>query len=443
MSLFIIIILIAIIIKLRQDNISLKNDLENIKEKEINFCPNCGYELNNEQIEPLTIQYNTDTELSIQQNTENNSKNKEFNEKEIKNSLLLITGSVLIIISAIVFLTTTWNVTHNFIKTFVIILMLFVFLAASYIADKKLNLKQTAKTFYYIALAYIPIILLSIGLFSLLGNYLSLKGEGKYIYLCLSSLITTLIYYYNAKKRKSNLIEISSVIFSIITVLFLALSINSSNNTVIILLSMYTTLLSILYTKNYNYLNQSIHLKTINTLVSSLTIVTLYNNIYNIINTHILLTDIIVEILLLYLIQYYLNRIKNRKDIYNKIYPLYIIFIFFNLSFLFKDFIIKQLLIITSYLIIFIYNILKENKINQEAFIEILITGIILYCETIIKKIIGIEVIPTFLIMGIISLLSYISYYYTYNNKKIAYILRSTMMITILDIVLTYELSSI
>ena len=39
--------------------------------------------------------------------------------------------------------------------------------------DKYLNLKQTSKAFYYIALTYIPLALLSISIFELFGKYLS------------------------------------------------------------------------------------------------------------------------------------------------------------------------------------------------------------------------------------------------------------------------------
>ena len=39
-------------------------------------------------------------------------------------------------LSAIIFLTSTWSTTLNVVKTIVIILMLFVFLIASNIADK-------------------------------------------------------------------------------------------------------------------------------------------------------------------------------------------------------------------------------------------------------------------------------------------------------------------
>ena len=128
--------------------------------------------------------------------------------------------------------------------------MLFVFLTASHIADKYLKLKQTSKAFYYIALAYLPILFLSISLFSLFGKYFSIYGLGKYIYFTICSVIITIIYYEQSKERESQLIGIASIIFSFLSVLFLSLSINNNISFLILMLCIYNTILNILYQQN-------------------------------------------------------------------------------------------------------------------------------------------------------------------------------------------------
>jgi len=179
---------------------------------------------------------------------------KTFEEKtmsqETKNNLILISGSILIILSAIVFLTSTWTVTHDFFKTIIIVLMLGVFLAVSHIADKFLNLKQTSKAFYYIALAYIPILFLSIALFELFGKYFSLYGLGKYIYLTFSCFLVSVIYYYNAVKNKNHIIAIFSVIFQTLGITFFALVFTNDINIILSVLLAYNLLLGFSY--NYN-----------------------------------------------------------------------------------------------------------------------------------------------------------------------------------------------
>ena len=74
-------------------------------------------------------------------------------------------GAILIVLVAIVFLTSTWHTIPNVVKTSVIILLTGVFIGASNIAKKVFKLEETANTFLYIALAYLPISLFSISLF--------------------------------------------------------------------------------------------------------------------------------------------------------------------------------------------------------------------------------------------------------------------------------------
>lgn len=202
---FVLGVIIVIIILLVNYN-ELKAENERLRQslaKSFKFCPKCGYDLYGHTVSNQNICHEPRSEIPIVVKKEPVKIQKEKpTDKEIKNSLILIVGAVLIILSAIFFLTSTWNVSHNFVKTIIIILLFFVFYSASYIAEAKLNLKSTAKTFYYLSLAYIPIVFLSIALFGLLGNYLSLNGEGRYIYLFISSLITMFIYNYSSIKKK-------------------------------------------------------------------------------------------------------------------------------------------------------------------------------------------------------------------------------------------------
>ena len=56
-------------------------------------------------------------------------------KKEInRNNLILITGSIFIVLAAFLFITSTWNLLPNIIKTLILFLMIFVFLGISYFA---------------------------------------------------------------------------------------------------------------------------------------------------------------------------------------------------------------------------------------------------------------------------------------------------------------------
>jgi len=443
----IFIIMIIIIICLINKNKNLQNENENHKNNNINFCPNCGFNLKenkNNQIlsnnnNNIIIQYNNHT---IENKIDNNTINikKKYTEKEIKNNLILIVGSILIILSAIIFLTSTWNIVHNLVKTIIILLMLLVFLSVSYIADKFLNLKQTSKTFYYIALAYIPIILLSIAMFSLFGKYFSLYGLGRYIYLSISSILVSLIYYYNAKKKDSQLIFIASIIFQLLSVIFTFLIFTTNINIILIGLILYTIIINLLYIKNKIYFNNNIHLKLSTILSISTTIIISSNNLFSMIENNISLISIFSLGLTYINIYLILNLIHSKKNIYNHIYPILIIFIFYNITYLFKKFIIKQLIILLSFIITYIYNLIKEQKINITTYIEIFICFILLINSTINEVFFTNTELNFYINFIIFTILSIINYIFDDKYKNFsAYTTTSSIMIS--TICLCYELN--
>ena len=456
-----LILAIIIIIGLCQKNKELteeNNKLKSFFNKKGSFCPLCGSNLQQknqpEQLEQssqpqsqLINQEIIDTNLDKQEenliyiNSNIQTKESKYTEKEIKNSLILIVGSVLIILSALLFLTTTWNITHNIFKTLVIILMLFVFLIASYIAEKILNLKQTAKAFYYIALAYLPILFFSISLFSLFGKYFSIYGLGKYIYFTISSVIITIIYYEQSKKKDSYLIGIASVIFSFLSILFLGLSISNNYTFITLILCAYILILNILYQSNYYYLNKELHKKILLISIPTLIIIIFYNNIWNIILDKSKILDIITEVIMFYNIYLLEEKISDYSSI-NYIYPLYIVFVFFNISCFYKAFIIKQIFIIIGVLVIYIYDLLKKDNIQHTSYIETIACMFITYMCTMANS--G-NIIPSFCIMFIISMLSLI--FYKNNNKEIdlplAEIFCGTLMLSAIDFIIKNVISKI
>ena len=157
--------------------------------------------------------------------------------------------------------------------------MLAVFLAISYIADKYFNLKQTSKTFFYIALAYIPITLLSISMFSLFGNFLSLYGDGKYIYLTFSSVLVSYIYHITSIKYKNKPIFIFNMMFQLLSIIFF-ISIFTNNTSIIFCgLFIYSIIISLLYLKDKIYFDKDLHLKLSNILFICLSSFLVLNNL--------------------------------------------------------------------------------------------------------------------------------------------------------------------
>lgn len=168
---------------------------------------------------------------------------REKEEREKRNISILITGALFIVLAAIVFLTSTWNFVTNIVKTIVIFLLIGVFMGASNIAQKKLNLPKASKAFFYIAMAYIPICLISCSLFGLFGEYLSIYGEGKFIYLTLSLIITALTYTYNYIKKHEDLLLYGSILSQITAIILFTLIFEKSILLICINIAIYNILL--------------------------------------------------------------------------------------------------------------------------------------------------------------------------------------------------------
>ena len=359
LALIVVIIILICVLNGKNDEIrKLKSNSNQTSNNDVKFCPNCGYDIihrkNNTGVHVTKNNINTKQPVYVNNTINQNvikSKPK-YTDKEVKNSLILITGSVLVIISALLFLTTTWSFTNNIIKTFLLVLMLIVFFAASHIADKVLHLKQTAKAFRYIGLYFLPIVFFSISLFSLLGHSLSINGPNKYLYFLISSLIVTGVYYYSSIKNNSTLIKVSTIIFSVIS--FIIGSLIFTNNTIVIMivLSLYLLILNILYSVNKYIFDKNIHAKTLSVLLATIFILSFSFLLFNC--TSIKYTDILLDIIIFANIYYYFCKNINKKQVFENIYPIYVILLFLHIGGLFNSFISIQLLAMLAFLVVMV-----------------------------------------------------------------------------------------
>lgn len=404
--------------------------------RDIDFCPNCGQNINSFS-EPI-VSYNQNT--NIQVNEVKTIKKEKRTEKEIKNNFILITGAILIVLSAIVFLTSTWSITHNIIKTIVIVAMLAVFLAISYIADKYFNLKQTSKTFFYIALAYIPITLLSISMFSLFGNFLSLYGEGKYIYLAFSSVLVSYIYHLTSMKYKNKPIFIFNVMFQLLSIIFFLSIFTNKSNIIFCGLFAYSIIISLLYFKDKIYFDKNLHLRLSNILFLCLSIVLAMNNLIYILIDNINIFDLLYIILLFVNMYLILSKINKKENIYQYLYPIIIILIFTNLSCLFNNLIVRQLIVMISFIFICFYNLVKENKINLITYIEVLVGFSLFNFIWLANE----NLLDSYILLSIMSILNIINYIYSDKNKLFnCIILTLGIIITTISVITAFELSII
>lgn len=193
-------------------------------------------------------------------------------KKEInRNNLILITGSIFIVLAAFLFITSTWNLLPNIIKTLILFLMIFIFLGISYFAGEKLKIEKTSKAFFCIAMIYIPIVFYSVAYLGLLGNYF-MDGKGLSLYLSITSAITAIIYVVYSKKEEKLLY--ANYLFQIIAVVNFGIFLNRGYEIIYLLLTFYNLAILI---KNVYSKKESISNKLENILIIFLSIIITLN----------------------------------------------------------------------------------------------------------------------------------------------------------------------
>ncbi len=100
-----------------------------------------------------------------------NFKNERGNENVIK--LVLVMGTIFIILAGIIFTTSTWGSLGNGGRIMVLLSVSVLFFIASIVSDSKFKLRNTAIAFYLLGSAFVPISILAVAAFELLGGFFS------------------------------------------------------------------------------------------------------------------------------------------------------------------------------------------------------------------------------------------------------------------------------
>jgi hypothetical protein len=123
---------------------------------------------------------------------------EDLRERNITWSLNL--GVILLLIGGLFVATSNWESMPDWMKSGSIGLVAILFFGISYLAKNVLKIEKTGLAFLVLGSLFLPIFLLSIGWFNLLGEYLSFTGEGRYIFGLLSSLALVPVYITIARK---------------------------------------------------------------------------------------------------------------------------------------------------------------------------------------------------------------------------------------------------
>jgi len=404
----ILIILVIVIVnnekemdRLIKENRELKKSLEYFTEKTKEKSEESKDNKESKTVEYTEpgIKYDVLNEKYIQLHKDKEEKiiKQEKNKKEQKNVLILITGAICIVLSAIIFLMSTWGITSNVLKTVVLGLLTVVFFKMSNIAKVKYKLEKASQVFYYIGMAYIPICFLSISIFELFGKYLSIYGEGKYIYFTITTLILSYIYFVN---RKNKYLLYGSILSQVLTVILFTLIFSNNIITIGINLLIYNLLLMILtkddiFVKVYNFIPWAILIIPVFEYTKQLTSMTF--------------------LLVLLTINFGILTLKNKEKLYLYVFNIclmsigiYTVSLYSNLLTLAASQALSLLYIILIYTVenVILLNSKNKNNIDSISFITIGALAIF-HISNLINNVIPLYIIS--IIQLGISVVSYIN----------------------------------
>ncbi|MBT2734181.1 hypothetical protein [Bacillus sp. ISL-7] len=128
---------------------------------------------------------------------------EEIRERNI--TWLLNIGVIFLLIGGLFVATSNWESLTSFMKSGSIAIVALLFYGIAFLTKKILKIEKTAFALIVLGSLFLPIFILSLGWFGLLGPYLSISGEGRYLLGTLGSLLPIIVYYLFAKNLVSRL----------------------------------------------------------------------------------------------------------------------------------------------------------------------------------------------------------------------------------------------
>jgi len=367
-----------------------ENDISNIKEFGNNFESEIIKEQYSAVIEESSSEINNEIKTTvnksydIRKNQNINKKNELIKERNI--TIILSLGIVLILLAGIILATSTWSLMSNGVKTIALLMVSIMFFVMSRFTERKLKIIKTSFTFWILGNLFLPVILLSIGFFKLLGNYLSIGGQGRYIYGIISAAICLIFFSYSIKKYKNVAFTWITLIDSEILFWFILKQLNFNYNMELLMLLIYTLVLSGIYHKLnktqsiYNFVTKTIKYYALINLVVGIfqilgsgiydTIMTMIGEPNTIIQGVILIIGIVV---LAIIMAYWIYDFKFQGGIFVSsilILAMHMVCITFRIKMdVFAYYIIMNLGLVAIYGVIYYYNNFKYLKTGTDIII--------------------------------------------------------------------------
>lgn len=117
--------------------------------------------------------------------------------------LLLKLGLLMILVSGILFATTTWEIISNLIKVIALVGMGTIFIGLSKFSETKLKIASTTKAYFILGLSFFLLTWVGVGYFGVISPWFSYTGAGKnLVYFITFILLAIFLYLINNKFKE-------------------------------------------------------------------------------------------------------------------------------------------------------------------------------------------------------------------------------------------------
>ncbi|WP_445487206.1 hypothetical protein [Niallia sp. 03133] len=153
---------------------------------------------------------------------------EELREKNI--GFLLYIGVFFLLLGGMFVATSNWDSMEGWMKAGSIFLVSIVFYSFAVFAKNIVKIEKTAFAFFVLGSFFLPIGMISVSWFELLGHFLSLRGEGNYILGVIGTGLLIPLYFYLANFLQSAFFRIVTLAAFSTMIAFLLLSFHPSKD---------------------------------------------------------------------------------------------------------------------------------------------------------------------------------------------------------------------
>ena len=196
--------------------------------------------------------------------------------------------------------------------------------------------------------------------------------------------------------------------------------------------------LILLHKLKYYYISESLNTIALNIVVFGSIYIHSVGSIAVLVFDYANIISVIDSILLIYLM-YYLSKNTNTLKIFNSVYPLFVFLAFLNISGLVEQVFLKELIMLSSFVLVCAYELITNEKIKNSTYYEVMGGSLILYLFTHMEN-----SIPSYTVIIAALLISVLFNLYDEEKKtyKMYYISTLTYLL-LLDFIRYYDLSTL